>query len=455
MSLPKLNHKVIFQIVLIISYICLTGCTNNDDTPTGTVDFWYTPQKGYVLERSAENIKLYGVSSSGCTLIDDDLIPENYAGIQFNSNGDQLIGSSNLLAGDIIFDKLIDDSDFCDFDVLVPSNDPQVNFQYFWDIFNDYYAFFELRNVNWQDNLALSSMVTSTNLYEVLESMTTPLKDGHVSIVNEVVNINSNRTNLLEIMNSNLSSSDAIETTAELFLVLGQRISFINSNYLNGQFNTDSNGNMIWGLINNEVGYFNVVTMEDYAAVDQEIATVSNLMDQVMEDVQQANIDQLIIDLRFNTGGHDGIALEIASRFITNPNPVFTKKSKNRTGFTDGQTITLAPKGDFQFSGGIVLLTSPVTASAAEIFVMCLKDLPNVTIVGQNTNGVFSEILTHRLPNGTFIGLSNQIYADNSGNVFEGIGIGPIQENRIPFLSTNDFNNSTDSGIERSLDIFE
>ena len=455
MSLPKLKHKVNFLIVFIISYLCLAGCTSNDDMPASTIDFWYTPQKGYVLERSAENMKLYGVSTSGCTLIDDDLISENYAGIEFNLNGDQLIGSSNLLAGNIIFDKLNDVNDFCNINAIVPSDDPQVNFKYFWDIFNDYYAFFELRNVNWQNNLTLSSTVTSTNLYDVLESMILPLKDGHVSIINEEVNINSNRTNLLEIINSNLSSSEAIENTAELFLVLGQRISFINSNYLNGQFNSDSNGNMIWGLINNEVGYFNVVTMEDYASVDQEVLTVNNLMNQVMEDVQQANIDKLIIDLRFNTGGHDGIALEIASRFITNKNTVFTKKSKNAAGFTDEQIITLAPKGNFQFTGEIVLLTSPMTASAAEIFTMCLKALPNVTIVGQNTNGVFSEILTHRLPNGTFIGLSNEIYSDNLGNVFEGIGIGPKQENIIPFLSTNDFNNSIDSGIERSLDIFE
>ena len=455
MSLLKLNYKVNFQIVFIISSLCLTSCSSSHDITTNIKEFWYTPQKGYVLERSAESTKLYGISTSGCTLIDDNLISENYAGIQFNSNGDQLIGSSNLLAGNIIFDKLIDVNDYCNINEIVQSDDPQVNFQYFWDIFNDYYAFFELRNINWQDKLALSSTVTSTNLNDVLESMILPLKDGHVSIINEELNINSNRTNLLEIMNSNLTSSDAIETTTELFSVLRQRISFINSNYLNGQFNTDSNGNMIWGLINNEVGYFNVVTMEDYASVDQEILTVNNLMNQVMEDVQQANIGKMIIDLRFNTGGHDGIALEIASRFISNSNNVFTKKSKNKTGFTDEQTITLAPKGDFQFTGEIVLLTSPMTASAAEIFILCLKDLPNVTIVGQNTNGVFSEILTHRLPNGTFIGLSNQVYADNSGNVFEGIGIGPIQENRIPFLSTNDFNNSIDSGIERSLNIFE
>ncbi|MCK0158201.1 S41 family peptidase [Cellulophaga sp. F20128] len=456
MSFLKLNYFLRFILLFVFAILFLFSCSDDDDMSIETTDFWYTPEKGYVLERRGNNYKLYGTSTSGCVLIDNDLRSENYAGIAFNEFGDQLIGSSELLAGNINFNRLINVDEYCDLNMLAQTNDPEVNFQYFWDIFNDYYAFFELRNVNWQDKLALKTTVNPNTLYDVLERMILPLQDGHVSIVNEDLDINSNRAHLLEIINSNLSPNDHIETTDALISILNQRISFINSTYLNNATNSDSNGNMVWGLLTEDVGYFNVISMEGYAAIDKELSTVDDLMTEIMQDVAAANVDKLVIDLRFNTGGHDGVSLEIASRFVTSTRNVFTKKAKIKNGFTDKQTISLVPKGDYQFTGDIVLLTSPVTASAAEIFVLCLKDLPNVTIVGQNTNGAFSEILTHRLPNGTFIGLSNQIYADNAGNVFEGIGIGPVQEeNEIPFLSSPDFINSIDSGIERSLAILE
>ena len=77
-----------------------------------------------------------------------------------------------------------------------------------------------------------------------------------------------------------------------------------------------------------------------------------------------------------------------------------------------------------------------------------------MTIVGENTAGAFSTILEHVLPNGAEIGLSNEIYSDAQGVVFEVVGIGPDNEdNQVPFLSTLDFQEEVDSGIERALEL--
>ncbi len=452
MSIKKLQYIFLTLLLVMIS------CKKKDDTvpqPIDTSNLWYAPSKGYVLDLTGDTTKLYSVSTAGPTLMDDNVLPENYLNIEFAENGDQLIGTSDLFIDKVYFNKVSKTNPIVDTNAIEQTNDPKINFQYFWDIFNDYYAFFELRDVNWQDNLALLPKVTSDNLFDTFGKMIAPLNDLHVSVINEEGAISSGEERLLDSINSNLSSDYTIENFTELISLAETRLSLINSTYLNNQFNSDDNGNMIWGLLNNEIGYFNVRNMGGYASIDQERTTVNNLMNEVMNDIQQTNINKLIIDLRFNGGGFDGIALEIASRFVTTTNTVFTIKSKNKTGITDEQTITLSPKGNVQFSGEIVLLTSPFTASAAEIFVLCLKDLPNITIVGQNTNGVFSSVLTHRLPNGAFINLSNQIYTDNSGNVFEGVGIDPNQDNRVPFLSTYDLDNSIDSGIEKSLDILK
>lgn len=54
------------------------------------------------------------------------------------------------------------------------------------------------------------------------------------------------------------------------------------------------------------------------------------------------------------------------------------------------------------------------------------------------------------------LGLSNEIYSDAQGMVFEVVGIGPKnEENQIPFLSTSDFEENKDSGIERALELLD
>jgi carboxyl-terminal processing protease len=54
-----------------------------------------------------------------------------------------------------------------------------------------------------------------------------------------------------------------------------------------------------------------------------------------------------------------------------------------------------------------------------------MKPLPNVIHVGTPTRGALSDILEKRLPNGWLLGLSNEIYSDADGLVWEGIGIRP------------------------------
>ncbi|WP_158250421.1 S41 family peptidase [Aquimarina sp. I32.4] len=99
-------------------------------------------------------------------------------------------------------------------------------------------------------------------------------------------------------------------------------------------------------------------------------------------------------------------------------------------------------------------MTSPVTSSAAEIFTLAMKGLPYVNLIGENTNGILSDELTHVLPNGARIVLSNEVYSDPEGAVFEAVGMGPEkEENKVPFLSTLDFDNKIDSGIERAIEL--
>lgn len=85
----------------------------------------------------------------------------------------------------------------------------------------------------------------------------------------------------------------------------------------------------------------------------------------------------------------------------------------------------LQPQGGPVLSQPVILLTGPLTASAAEIFTLAMRELPQVTVLGAPTAGALSDILDVSLPNGWTLGLSHQRYLDARGALFEATGIPP------------------------------
>lgn len=267
------------------------------------------------------------------------------------------------------------------------------------------------------------------------------------------IDIQSGDPTLFERLSAHLDDDDI----ANLSNLGDQKINTIFEEYLGGEFEIDDRDNIFWGLINDDTGYINILTMQGFGTnEDNELSTLNSLLDTIMDDLEASGVSKLIIDIRFNDGGVDTVALNIVSRFVNQERVSYFKKARLGDDFTENNSFSVEPRGDFQFTDDIVLLTSPFTISAAELLTLCMKDLPYVTVVGENTTGAFSTILTHILPNGAEVGLSNEIYSDAQGEVFEIIGIGPVnQENEIPFLLTSDFEEEKDSGIDRALEVLD
>ncbi|WP_299243589.1 S41 family peptidase [uncultured Aquimarina sp.] len=441
--------------------VFLIGCQSDDDTPIvveGTKNgFWLAADKGYIIEFTDDQDILYNVNTYGCSIADANFNEEEFAGFQFDVvNVNELIGVSELIASDIKFTRLENQNELCLSDQISQTEDPKVNFDHFWNIFNDYYAFFETRNVDWSQYENLGEQVTSENFYEIIGELVLLLNDGHVIIDDEENNIgiDAGLPGLLERLNSNLSGDLIIDSGEDYDRLYNQRLEVITLKYFGGEFEIDESENIAWGMLNNDIGYVNILGMAGYSANESmELQTLNTVLDRLMNDFKNSGVSKLIIDTRFNGGGYDMVSVEIASRFVDQEWPAFSKKARLGNSFTESTSISVTPKGDFQFTDDIVVLTSPLTASAAEIFTLCMKDLPYVTIVGDNTNGVFSDILVHVLPNGASIGLSNEVYSDAQGVVYEAIGIGPSEENRVPLFSNDDFNEEKDSGIDRAVEL--
>ncbi len=451
-------------IELLLLFVLFAACESNDDStttvpPENSINgFWSIPEKGWVFQFTDDKHIFYNTNAAGCSIQDNDFVLQDFYEFDFDViTENELIASSELSDSEIVFVRLPNQNADCLPDQVSDTKDPVINFDHFWNIFNDYYAFFETRNIDWSQYKSLRDQVTTDNFYEIVEELMFLMEDGHVSIYDEenVIEIQSGDAKLNERLNANLSGDLIINSEDDFIALKNQKAQTIVTEYLGGEFEIDENENIIWGLINDDIGYILISTMQGYGTnLSNELSSLNVVLDRIMNDIKESGVSKLVLDLRFNNGGFDTAALNMVSRFMDQERVSYFKKARLGDSFTENKSFSVEPQGDFQFTEDIILLTSPHTISAGELFTLCMKDLTYVTIVGENTNGAFSTILTHILPNGVEVGLSNEIYSDAQGNVFEVVGIGPDnQENYIPFLSTQDFQEEKDSGIDRALEI--
>lgn len=90
------------------------------------------------------------------------------------------------------------------------------------------------------------------------------------------------------------------------------------------------------------------------------------------------------------------------------------------------------------FGGKVYVLTSHLIASASELLVLGAKELPNSKIIGSTTEGIFSDILSIKIPNGWNYGLSNMVYQNMNGVSYENTGIEPDYNLDYP-INSNQF----------------
>jgi hypothetical protein len=273
------------------------------------------------------------------------------------------------------------------------------NYAVFWNAMAEHYPFFDLHGVDW----ASRQTPSSDDLWQAITSAMDGLDDGHLYIHDgEQVYSPSVRPDWYE-------DRHAVRDATRASIVGG--LSHI----------TDSG---LWiGRASDDVAYVYIEHMEtDTSFGGLPSDTAKQAMAKVIAAFPRARA--FIIDVRYNPGGSDDIALAYASFFTRTPTIAFSKSTRTRNGFT-AQTEVMTQPDPRAVDKPVYLLTSGFTGSAAEIFTLAMRELPNVTTMGTPTGGGLSDVLNFSLPNGWELGLSHQIYLAPDGSAFEGVGIPP------------------------------
>lgn len=257
-------------------------------------------------------------------------------------------------------------------------NTPDGNFEALWKIMDEHYCFFDYKSqtlgVDWDEvHQRYKPQVTgadSEQLFEVLTSMLGELQDGHVNLS---AGFDYGRNwSWKEDYPTNFSDT-------------------IYNKYMGTDYRITSG--ITYRILDDNIGYMRVSTFDT--------------------EIGEGNLDalfyyfmpcrSLIIDIRSNGGGQLTEAHKLAARFTDER--LLTGFMRHKTGtdhddFSDLAEQWLEPSSHIRWQKQVFVLTNRSVFSAANEFVMCMKECPHCTVIGDTTGGGAGLPFTNELPNG-------------------------------------------------------
>ncbi len=433
------SNTILFSLLLF--FILVIGCKPNKEENNAIEGIWESIGYGEILKIDANSYGYFDITDFSCLPAKEGNISEVKNSMQVSN--DTLIIKRGF--SKYRYSRIKELPDFCNQNSK-DKNDISYNFEVFANTYKNHYAYFDLNKIDW-DSLyinsknKINSKSTEVDLYLVMEDMIEKLKDNHGSI--------EPTDEVYELAENQIQSEIAEEETEELKEYGDFEIAGIVADYYLKEDLTKDTWLMKWGKMENNVGYIQIKAMYLYAdlnlndslvqengfvstymdafdrlsyeqQISEEVAGISKVMDAVMQDLKETK--HIIIDIRFNGGGQDVVALEILRRFNSDRKQIAIKKARHNNGYTIKTPIYLEPAKQ-PYTKPVYLLTSQQSASATDMMALSSMELNNLKRIGSHTNGAISDALQKTLPNGWYFSLSNEVYTDNNDKCYENIGI--------------------------------
>lgn len=300
---------------------------------------------------------------------------------------------------------------------------PQGNFEALWKIIDEHYCFLDYKQheigLDWQAvynkyKVRVDEQMGDAQLFEVLAQMLGELRDGHVNLV--ASHDYGRYWSWYEDYPTNFSDS-----LYRLYMGTDYKIA----------------SGLSYRILDDNIGY---VRYESFTS-----AIGEGNLDEVMMYLMLC--EGLIIDIRGNGGGNLTNAEKLAARFCQQKTLVGYTQHKTGPGHSDFSPLEahyLEPSSNIRWQKPVVVLTNRHVYSAANEFVMYMKTLPQVKIVGDRTGGGAGMPFSSSLPNGWSVRFSAVPTYDADRHSTE-FGIEPDYSVN---LNAEDFQRGRDTMIE-------
>lgn len=326
----------------------------------------------------------------------------------------------------------------CQMTVSTPKDiyDYTTNFNALWNIMDQHYCFFTTKHINWDSigtvyrhRLETMDTLNDVTFFNLCGNMLNELKDGHVNLT---APFNMSRYwAWFQDYPANFNSN----------IIFSNR--YLGSNYrIAGGFDYNV-------IPNTRVGYIYYPDFTDSfsnANLSYIIASLSKC-------------DGLIIDVRDNSGGTLTYAEAIASRFTTKTMKygyISHKTGPGHDDFSTPEAEYITPYAttsviDNWVTKPVVVLTNRLCYSATNEFVSMMKELPNVTIIGDQTGGGGGLPMSSELPNGWTVRYSACPMYDANMNTIE---FGILPDIHVD-MTASDMSKGIDTIIQAAIQYIE
>lgn len=434
---------------------------------------WRSEGYGYVFEVNNKILKAFEVTERTCVpgftaKRQSSSVPDREATfrtadgdvyfVRAGATGDHRRLHAEGSVSDMRIDRLPEMPAICN---RPTGNTPLNNFEVFTRTWAENYISFELKHENWEQTIAgrrsrVTPGTTSAELFEIMKSMIKPFGDAHTSIWAPQLKLGFHGirpgTDRVVI---DLDGTDDINGKFQKS-GMPKILSVTDRNYLHGPLLQFCNGQLQYGHIDSTTGYLRILSFAEYAkqgGFDGGLAVLEAALDKIFSEPM---LHALIIDVRINFGGYDPYGLVIASRLATGEYLAYTKEARSDPAdhdkWTPGDASIVRPSSRPGFRGPVVELTGPLTISGGETFTQAIMGrTPRITRIGENTQGVFSDVLVRQLPNGWHFDLPNEVYRTEDGRTFDGTGIPPDIPVRV--FAAEDLASHKDPALERALGV--
>ncbi len=285
------------------------------------------------------------------------------------------------------------------------SNRNLADFESTWQRVDEFYPLLEEKGIDWdsvyQKFRPEAELARGDEIYQILNDLLKELKDPHIYFQTDGGGLVYPYKSYRMMRDRHSYSPELVRGYVDEELILAGR------------------ERMEYCILPGNIGYIYLSTFDyDYLMED---------LDAVMDHVKDT--DGLIIDVRNNDGGETDNMRIITSRFIESPLEFLQGSLKGGVPYDDPP---LEPDySKYRYTNAVVLLINGATFSMGELFSEVMKQLPNVTLVGDTTagggNSGFDGIPLSKeyyLPSGKLI-----IVPTTSTSRYDGV---PIEWNGIP-----------------------
>ncbi|QNK01860.1 S41 family peptidase [Dyella telluris] len=298
----------------------------------------------------------------------------------------------------------------------------------------EFYPFAREHHVNWSERATrlrprILQARTEQDLLAVLSALFQNVEDPHTSISGQIngkpFRLRSFRGDDFRALNQKFSLQRQYNNFLSWVIdswMPGERRQAA-ATLLPGTHRQALGSALVWGKLTGNVGYLAINEMTGLGAdtdIEGERTRLRPALDLALTDLKDTSA--LVLDISHNLGGDDEVSADIAARFADKVRPAYSKQA-----FHGGQVqrFDIVPHDGVCYRKPVYMLTSELTASAAEVFALRMRQLPNVIQVGEPTQGIFSDATEKGLPNGWILSMSTEIYRGPGGQTYEGLGLPP------------------------------